>query len=448
MRTLISVSFVLAILAASAGTSAGQTLGSFRWQLQPYCNVVTVTITQVAGVYRLEGTDDQCGGGRDLAAVQGLAFPNPDGTIGFGLTIVTSPGGAPVHVDATIALASLGGSWRDSNGATGSFVFTPGGATAGNPRPAPQPEVPPAVQLSATGSIVASGALNQGLAPASGNGVRMMWYPGKSAFRAGEVSSTQWDSANIGRASAAFGSNTVASGHAALALGLATTASGERSVAMGWNTRADGGQSFAGGYGTVAGGSVSFAFGHENLAGGQGSVVLGGRFARTTAAAAGSFVFTDYADAGLFESYRPNEFGARFVGGYYLYTSADLSTGVSLAPNGSSWAALSDANSKENFRDVDGESLLAQLRQVPVREWNYKAQDRSIRHMGPTAQDFNAAFGLGDFPLRINTIDADGVALAGVKALEARTQALQAEVEILRQRLDALTAASPPLRER
>ena len=55
-------------------------------------------------------------------------------------------------------------------------------------------------------------------------------------------------------------------------------------------------------------------------------------------------------------------------------------------------------------------------------EWNYKAQNTAIRHMGPTAQDFRAAFGLGDFPLRINTIDADGVALAGVKALEARTR--------------------------
>ena len=42
--------------------------------------------------------------------------------------------------------------------------------------------------------------------------------------------------------------------------------------------------------------------------------------------------------------------------------------------------------------------------------------------MGPTAQDFRAAFGLGDFPLRINTVDADGVALAGVKALDARTR--------------------------
>ena len=53
----------------------------------------------------------------------------------------------------------------------------------------------------------------------------------------------------------------------------------------------------------------------------------------------------------------------------------------------------------------------------PCREWSYNAQDAAIRHMGPTAQDFHAAFGLGEDPLRIGTMDADGVALAAVRAL-------------------------------
>ena len=110
MRTLISVSFVLAILAASAGTSAGQTLGTFRWQLQPYCNVITVTVVQDGGQYHVEGTDDQCGTPR-RASVVGLAFPNADGTIGMGLTIVTTPGGAPAHIDARVSLATIGGPW-------------------------------------------------------------------------------------------------------------------------------------------------------------------------------------------------------------------------------------------------------------------------------------------------------------------------------------------------
>ncbi len=119
-------------------------------------------------------------------------------------------------------------------------------------------------------------------------------------------------------------------------------------------------------------------------------------------------MFADRSTSAPFQSNAPNEFGARFAGGFYLYTKDDLSTGAALAANSGSWADLSDVNAKENFRDVDGEELLAKLARIPIREWNYKAQDTAIRHMGPTAQDFRAAFGLGDFPLRINTIDADG----------------------------------------
>jgi len=115
-------------------TTSAQTVGTFRWQTQPYCNVITVTIEQQGDHYLVDGTDEQCGA-TQKAAVQGLAFLNPDGTIGFGLNVVTSPGGAPVHLDATISLATLGGTWRDSAGRTGAFVFGPG--TAGlPPRPA------------------------------------------------------------------------------------------------------------------------------------------------------------------------------------------------------------------------------------------------------------------------------------------------------------------------
>jgi hypothetical protein len=65
----------------------------------------------------------------------GLASPNPDGTIGFGLHIVTAPGGRSVHVDARIDLASMGGPWTDSAGNGGTLVLN--GAAAGSARPAP-----------------------------------------------------------------------------------------------------------------------------------------------------------------------------------------------------------------------------------------------------------------------------------------------------------------------
>ncbi len=217
-------------------------------------------------------------------------------------------------------------------------------------------------------------------------------------------------------------------------------------MAIGARSTASGGASFAGGLDTSASGEQAFAFGAEARAAGLGSVALG-RSARTTAT--GSFMFADRSIVGAVPVERAQRVRRpvrrRLLP---LHQRTTCRPAPPSPPNGSSWAALSDVNAKENFRDVDGEVLLAKLARIPIREWNYKAQDTAIRHMGPTAQDFRAAFGLGDFPLRINTIDADGVALAGVQALEARTRALQAEVEMLRQRLDALTAASSPPRER
>ncbi len=99
-----------------------------------YCNVVTVTVTQQGGAYTIDGVDDQCGA-EQRAPLVGVATPNPDGSIGFGLHVVTVPGGRPVHVEARIALASLSGPWRDSAGNSGTFAFN--GAAAGPPRPAP-----------------------------------------------------------------------------------------------------------------------------------------------------------------------------------------------------------------------------------------------------------------------------------------------------------------------
>lgn len=64
--------------------------------------------------------------------------------------------------------------------------------------------------------------------------------------------------------------------------------------------------------------------------------------------------------------------------------------------------------------------------------------------MGPTAQDFHAAFGLGgDDPLLIGTIDTDGIALAGVKALASENQALKAALAALSERLDRLERKQP-----
>ncbi len=482
-------------LALPAMTHA-QSLGTFRWQLQPYCNVVAVGVTQVGGVYRLEGTDDQCGGGRDLASVQGLAFPNPDGTIGFGMTIVTAPGGAPVHVDAEMSIATLGGTWRDSAGATGTFRFTPGAGSGGNPRPQPA-SIPAAIHLLTSGGLLATGRPGTGAIPASGSGYRLMWHPAKGAFRAGSVSGKEWDDSSIGSWSTAFGMDTVASGHKSLAAGANSRATGESSVALGefleaagegsiavglgsrafgrgsiamgvnsWamgaggvafgaSSKADGDTSvaggerseargrssvafgehaiaagdfsFAGGAGSAAGGSGALAYGQLTFANGDGSVALGSN-AVAAAGAFGSFVFADRSSGTQLFSLKPNEFVARAAGGVLFLTNAAATSGVAVAPGAGSWSSVSDVHLKEHFRELDGDDVLARIARMPVREWNYTTQNPAIRHMGPTAQDFRAAFGLGESDVRISTIDADGVALAGVRALEARTRSMREEL--------------------
>jgi len=458
-RSLFVAVCTLLVVAASAAQA--QTLGTFNWQLQPFCNVVTVTVTQAGAVYTVDGFDDQCGAPQ-RAPLVGLATPNPDGSIGFGLSVVTVPGGRGVQIEARISIATLSGSWSDSAGNSGTFVFNAN--TGGTPRPLPPAAaspIPPSFALRADGGFLAQGVLGTGTSPASGPGTRMMWFPGKAAFRAGEVSSTQWDDANVGLRSTAFGLNTRANGAVSTAMGSNTTANGADSTAMGQGTVANGFVSTAMGVNTTASGFASTAMGDTSLAAGgesvaaglrvtangAGSVVLGSD-ALTSVAGTGTFIFGDRSTANDITGTLPNQFLVRAAGGVVFHSNAALTQGVQLAPNGGQWLGFSDVRAKRDFRDLDGETVLAKLAGMPVQEWSYIAQDAAIRHLGPTAQDFNAAFGLGEDPLRIGSMDADGVALAGVKALEARTSALAAENRALRDGLAAVQAELAELRAR
>ena len=104
---------------------------------------------------------------------------------------------------------------------------------------------------------------------------------------------------------------------------------------------------------------------------------------------------------------------------------------------------LSDVNMKEHFSDLRRRGRARRMAAMPVREWSYKAQGAGIRHVGPTAQDFREAFGLGEAPLRISTIDADGVALAAVRALETRRRETRTRRLGARQRRAAGAAGAP-----
>jgi hypothetical protein len=112
---------------------------------------------------------------------------------------------------------------------------------------------------------------------------------------------------------------------------------------------------------------------------------------------------------------------------------------------------LTEASSlhrKENRRPVDGEVVLAKLADLPVETWNYRTDDPAIRHMGPMAQEFYAAFGLGIGEEYLAPLDANGVALAASKALLTRVETADRQIEALAVENEMLAAENKALRAR
>jgi hypothetical protein len=112
--------------------------------------------------------------------------------------------------------------------------------------------------------------------PVNGAGTRMMWIPGKAAFRAGEIYDTEWDDINIGSHSFAAGFDTKASGTFSTALGSSAYAAGLSSASIGQQNTAWGAYSIAlGGYFNYAGGAYSTVMGSYSSANATNSIAMG-----------------------------------------------------------------------------------------------------------------------------------------------------------------------------
>ncbi len=152
-------------IAVCATNASAQVFGTFTWQMQPYCNQVTLTLTSVTGNFTLDGSDNQCGATNKASAV-GVGTFNAVGNVTLNFTLVTAPGGRPVHVSAVVSPADGSGTWTDSVGNSGTFAFF--GNVAGLPgRPLPTSGLPPLVitttelaSNSVTGAKVADGSLS------------------------------------------------------------------------------------------------------------------------------------------------------------------------------------------------------------------------------------------------------------------------------------------------
>src|SRR5882672_2126218 len=235
-------------------------------------------------------------------------------------------------------------------------------------------------------------------------------------------------------------------------------------------------------YGTIGGGCGNTIYGYAATVPGGCSNVASGDFslaagARAKATNPGSFVWAD-SQAADFYSSANNDFSIRASGGVRLNTDTSMFFGsqmrqmlnlwstqygigvqtlntyfrsdfgyswfkggvhndaqfnpgaggtemMRLDPTGlrvnGTFVSASDRNLKENFERVDSRAVLEKVAALPVSSWNYKS-DQSSRHLGPMAQDFYAAFGVGPDDKHITTVDESGVALAAIQGLNEKVQ--------------------------
>jgi hypothetical protein len=132
-------------------------------------------------------------------------------------------------------------------------------------------------------------------------------------------------------------------------------------------------------------------------------------------------------------------------GGTRVLTNTAATTGVSIAAGSGTWSTLSDRSAKRDLERVEEIDVLERLVAMPIYRWRYIEERSAAAHMGPVAQDFRAAFGLGDDEKTITTVDADGVALAAIQGLnaklEAKLAARDSEIRALRDEVAKLRAS-------
>jgi hypothetical protein len=224
----------------------------------------------------------------------------------------------------------------------------------------------------------------------------------------------------------------------------ATVSGGQWNIASGFHATVSGGYS-----NTVSGHFATIGGGYQNIAAGNYSVVFGYRAKNSNANHRGVFLFADSSDFDFYST-GANQFLVRATGGVTfvlgISTLIGNPTWTCSVVNGGTWACSSDRSLKANLARVDSRQVLAQLSGLPIYTWSVKGGDPTVRHIGPTAQDFYAAFGFGRDDKTISTIDLDGVALAAIQGLHQENKALNAKVATVKAKLATLEAENAALK--
>jgi|GEM_PF-679899 len=275
-------------------------------------------------------------------------------------------------------------------------------------------------EASGNNSFVGGGELNKALGSHAfvGGG---FWNTADSAYTF--VGGGYYNRTNRNYAAVVGGSGNIASGsYAFVGGGFGNAASGNYAFVGGGY-----GDTASGNYATVPGGFNNIARGYSSLA--------AGKYARANHG--GCFVWSDSTNFLLESVYTTgvNQFRVRARGGTWFFSNGPMTSGVYLAPNSNSWSGISDMKNITDFSSVDKKELLKLLAQLPIRYYRIKGQEETVKHIGPIAEDFYKAFGVGESDKAINMADADGVLFVAIQALYEENQKLREELELLKAEL-------------
>ncbi len=389
--------------------------------------------------YRIEpATDTQSGHnfGFSPNVIGGFGGNAVTGTGVAGATI--AGGGAASLVNTVSAsFGTVGGGFQN----TASSIFSTVAGGAGNAASGAQSTVAGGGSNTASGSISTVAGGNVNVAGTQGATVAGGGFNTASGF---------WSTVAGGRFNTASGSNSTVAG------GNINTASGSFSTVAGGNSN-----TASGNISTVAGGRFNTASGFESIVAGgvqntaSGDLSFAAGCGANTNKQVGAFVWAGGICAPL-NATAADQFLARATGGVEFITGFQFCSvgpctqvsGVQVAPGGGSWSSISDRNVKDHFAPVDKLQFLARVLALPITTWNYKTQVASIRHIGPMAQDFFAAFNVGEDDRHITDIDEGGVALAAIQGLNQKLQGMNQKLEEeLRRKETRLAAAENEIHE-
>jgi hypothetical protein len=281
---------------------------------------------------------------------------------------------------------------------------------------------------------------------------------GEGSTASGQDSIAMGNNANAtGDRGVALNSGT-ASGVGAIAIGSGAQATNDDAVALGPAGISSGLASTVIGPSTASG-NFGIAIGLQNRASGQFSVALGKN--ADTSQRQGAIVISD-ASQPFSATCSPtpstpqsacaqanNEVRIRGSGGIRLRTSVEASdvagangnTGCDLPPGSGTFSCSSSRELKTDFGPIDPRAILEALNALPIQSWRFKGEDAALRHIGPVAEDFAAAFPLGQDDQSIATSDEQGVALAAIQALSQIVREQDAAVTRSEEEKDAIIGA-------